>query len=117
MAVVNNVILMEYMGVGRCFMLGGPTTLYSACSKKQKLGITLAIMQNLLFSYKFSPSLPFQLWYFACCIVTISYICSRSNCAIYFSAKLINCVGGRQNGMFLYALSTQLKCYNELNHV
>ena len=34
------------MGVGRCFMLGGPTTSYSACSKKQKLRITLAIMQN-----------------------------------------------------------------------
>ena len=51
-------------------MLGGPTTSYSACSKKQKLRITLAIMQNLLFSYKseFSLSLPFQLWYFACCI-------------------------------------------------
>ena len=32
-------------------MLGGPTTSYSACSKKQKLRITLAIMQNLLFSY------------------------------------------------------------------
>ena len=24
-----------YMGVGRCFMLGGPTTLYSACSKSK----------------------------------------------------------------------------------
>ena len=63
-------------------MLGGPTTLYSACSKKQKLRITLGIMQNLLFSYKFSASLPFQLWYFACCIVTIS-------CSVIFVAEVI----------------------------
>ena len=45
------------MDVERCFMLGGPTTQYSACSKK--IEITLAIIKIYDCHINFHPSLCF----------------------------------------------------------